>query len=198
MLGLLVWSCNSNIQENNNNTSTKDEVYIDFVKEKRNQKNDNLIKRGVIEQDDLATFSGLKYYEPDSTYIVRANIEKVKPEQIILETTSGKPRQVFKFLKLTFNLKGENNILYAYVENITNPVDLFIPFKDKSNETETYKAGRYLDLKYQNESKLILLDFNFAYNPYCHYNHEYSCPLVPFENTLKIAIEAGEKTLYNN
>ena len=37
------------------------------------------------------------------------------------------------------------------------------------------------------------MDFNLAYNPYCAYNENWSCPLTPFENRLKAAIAAGEK-----
>ncbi|MCL2877903.1 MAG: DUF1684 domain-containing protein, partial [Acidobacteria bacterium] len=37
------------------------------------------------------------------------------------------------------------------------------------------------------------LDFNRAYNPYCTYNPEYSCPSPPKENTLPVPIRAGEK-----
>ena len=37
------------------------------------------------------------------------------------------------------------------------------------------------------------LDFNQAYNPYCVYNPTYSCPLPPAENTLEVAISAGER-----
>jgi uncharacterized protein (DUF1684 family) len=38
-----------------------------------------------------------------------------------------------------------------------------------------------------------IIDFNYAYNPYCAYNEKYSCPIPPIENHLKIAISAGEK-----
>jgi hypothetical protein len=37
------------------------------------------------------------------------------------------------------------------------------------------------------------IDLNYAYNPYCAYNPNYSCPLPPRENWLKVPIRAGEK-----
>ena len=40
----------------------------------------------------------------------------------------------------------------------------------------------------------ITLDFNKAYNPYCAYISNFSCPLPPSENLLTIPIKAGEKT----
>ena len=39
----------------------------------------------------------------------------------------------------------------------------------------------------------MLLDFNFAYNPSCAYDHRWSCPLSPSENKLPLAVKAGER-----
>lgn len=73
---------------------------------------------------------------------------------------------------------------------------LFIPFRDITNGKETYSAGRYIDLdsvKHTIDKGKWILDFNRAYNPFCAYNSAYSCPFVPPENWLKVAIQAGEK-----
>ena len=74
---------------------------------------------------------------------------------------------------------------------------LFLPFKDRTNRTETYGGGRYLydtikgaDLGASPDA--ILLDFNFAYNPSCAYSPQWTCPLAPAENSLPVRIEAGE------
>jgi len=69
--------------------------------------------------------------------------------------------------------------------------DLFIIFKDATSGKETYGAGRYLDLDRHGDE--IVIDFNYAYNPYCAYNPDWSCPLPPAENWLKVPIRAGEK-----
>ena len=39
----------------------------------------------------------------------------------------------------------------------------------------------------------MLLDFNFAYNPSCAYDHRWSCPLSPPENRLPLSVPAGER-----
>jgi uncharacterized protein (DUF1684 family) len=39
----------------------------------------------------------------------------------------------------------------------------------------------------------ISVDFNLAYNPYCAYNENFSCPIPPRENRLKVPIRAGER-----
>lgn len=77
---------------------------------------------------------------------------------------------------------------------------LFIPFRDATNGTETYGAGRYLvdaaksaDLGGDPRVGTLLLDFNFAYQPSCAFDPRWACPLAPPENRLDVAIRAGER-----
>lgn len=76
---------------------------------------------------------------------------------------------------------------------------LFLPFRDATNGTATYGAGRYLldtaksaDLGTDPDGRLIL-DFNFAFQPSCAFDPVWSCPLAPPENRLDIRVEAGER-----
>ena len=59
-----------------------------------------------------------------------------------------------------------------------------MPFSDLTSGTETYQAGRYMDIDPQS-SGVYVVDFNLAYHPYCYYNAEYDCPFPPSENRLK-------------
>jgi uncharacterized protein len=77
---------------------------------------------------------------------------------------------------------------------------LFVPFRDATNGTETYGAGRYLldtaksaDLGAGAAPNTLVLDFNFAFHPSCAFDPKWSCPLAPPENRLDIRIEAGER-----
>jgi uncharacterized protein (DUF1684 family) len=77
---------------------------------------------------------------------------------------------------------------------------LFVPFRDATNGTETYGAGRYLldtaksaDLGAGSGPDSLILDFNFAFHPSCAFDPKWSCPLAPPENRLDIRIEAGER-----
>jgi uncharacterized protein (DUF1684 family) len=77
---------------------------------------------------------------------------------------------------------------------------LFLPFRDATNGTETYGAGRYLldsaksaDLGIGSRAESLILDFNFAFHPSCAFDPRWSCPLAPPENRLDIRIEAGER-----
>jgi uncharacterized protein (DUF1684 family) len=76
---------------------------------------------------------------------------------------------------------------------------LFIPFRDATNGSETYGAGRYLvdaaksaDLGTTDDGRLIL-DFNFATQPSCAFDPRWACPLAPPENRLDIEVRAGER-----
>ena len=52
-----------------------------------------------------------------------------------------------------------------------------------------------IELKYPENGKIII-DFNQSYNPYCAYNHKYSCPIPPKENFIDIEIKAGVKKFH--
>jgi uncharacterized protein (DUF1684 family) len=77
---------------------------------------------------------------------------------------------------------------------------LFLPFRDATNGTETYGAGRYLldgaksaDLGGDRDAGTLVLDFNFAYQPSCAFDPKYACPLSPPSNRLDLPIRAGER-----
>ena len=106
-----------------------------------------------------------------------------------------------KFGEAHFKIDGKALVLNIY-QNIElskkkEYVDyLFLPFSDLTCGKESYIGGRYIDLKIPT-SDTILIDFNTAYNPYCAYNHKYSCPIVPLENDLPVAINAGVKKFHD-
>ena len=77
---------------------------------------------------------------------------------------------------------------------------LFIPFRDATNGSETYGAGRYLldaaksaDLGGDPARGTLILDFNFAFHPSCAFDPKWACPLAPPENRLDLAVRAGER-----
>jgi uncharacterized protein len=90
-------------------------------------------------------------------------------------------------------VKGQPLTLGAFVEAGARSFDrLFVPFTDLTSGTETYPAGRYLDLD-RTRTGIYIIDFNRAYNPYCYYNPTYDCPYPPRGNRLTVPIRAGEK-----
>lgn len=160
----------------------------------RSQKNDYLrvADDSPIPVPERPAFPGLLYFPPDSTFAVAAEFEPfADPEPVTMMMTSGDPVTMERAGKFSFRIDGRSAELTAY-RNLDHPERYFLPFRDATNGEGTYWAGRYLDIA-RNEGKTYLLDFNYAYNPYCAYNHAYACPVVPMENILTAAIPAGER-----
>lgn len=142
-------------------------------------------------QDELLP---LAYFDPSLTYRVPA-VLRVEAEQPTMEmpTSTGQQRLMQRVGTLEFSLKGESLTLGAFIEAGAADVNrLFVPFTDLTSGTETYPAGRYLDLD-RTRTGLYIIDFNQAYNPYCYYNPTYDCPFPPRGNRLALPVRAGEK-----
>ncbi len=153
---------------------------------------DNPLKNLTAEQ--RSALLPLAYYPVDETYSVPAQLE-VSDDQPVFEmpTSKGLMRKERRVGVLNFTLKGESLTLGAFVDDETRDMStLFVPFTDLTTGTETYAAGRYLDL-HRTVTGVYVIDFNQAYNPYCAYNATYDCPYPPPSNRLKVAVLAGEK-----
>jgi len=137
-------------------------------------------------------FEGLAYFPVEARWKVRAFLRKAEfRPAMVLATSTGEPRSVLQEGRLEFEAEGKKLMLQAYgLEG--DEGRLFIPFKDLTTGKETYGAGRYLEAEKESGDS-VWLDFNLCYQPYCAYNPAYSCPLVPAENTLSVAVRAGEK-----
>ena len=95
--------------------------------------------------------------------------------------------------RLEFVLKGQQLSLGALIESGASDFNrLLVPFTDLTSGTETYPAGRYLDLD-RTATGIYEIDFNKAYHPYCYYSPKFDCPYPPAENRLPIPVRAGEK-----
>jgi uncharacterized protein (DUF1684 family) len=148
-----------------------------------------------IVRQDRPGFHGLSYYpvNPDLRFSVKLH-RYSSPRQIRLGTNTGEIRSALRYGYFEFQVESQDCRLQVYkLEDAPDRgASLFIPFRDSTSGAETYSGGRYIDLK-ENTSGVYDLDFNRAYNPYCAYNSEFSCPFPPAENTLRVPIRAGEK-----
>lgn len=146
-----------------------------------------------IPADKMNELLPLKYFPADLSYVVPASFTPAAvrtPLQI--PTSTGEVRAMEVVGTLEFTLKGQALSLGALVEAGTPPDRLFVPFTDLTSGTETYAAGRYLEIT-RTATGLYTIDFNRAFQPYCAYNHSYDCPYPPPSNRLSVAIRAGEK-----
>jgi len=147
-----------------------------------------------IPENRKAELLPLAYFQIDPDYNVAAVLKPTADQTVILMPTStGGQRQMRRVGALEFVLKGQSLKLTAFVEADAPNLDrLFVPFADMTTGTETYPAGRYIDLN-RTPTGIYELDFNRAYHPYCYYNASYECPYPPAENRLKVPVRAGER-----
>jgi uncharacterized protein len=147
-----------------------------------------------IPRNRHAEFLPLAYFPIDPEYNVPAVLEPSDdPTVVEMPTSTGGIDKFRRAGTLAFALKAEPQKLTAFVPANATTVDrLFVPFSDLTSGTETYAAGRFLDLD-RNETGIYNIDFNRAYIPYCYYNPTYECPYPPRENRLKVPIRAGER-----
>jgi uncharacterized protein (DUF1684 family) len=167
--------------------------YVSKLAAERAQKDADFRKASdPIPDNRKAELLPLVYFPIDPSYKVPAVLKRLDDPTIIeMPTSTGTSRRMRRYGTLEFTLKGQALKLTAFIE-VADPNHLFVAFTDLTSGTETYPAGRYLDLT-PNSTGNYELDFNRAYNPYCYYNVSYECPYPPSENRLKIPIRAGEK-----
>jgi uncharacterized protein len=136
----------------------------------------------------------LDYFTASVDYRVPAVLRPSDDRTMIeMPTSTGQLRKMMRVGRLEFTLRGEQLGLSAFIEAGSRDLNrLFVPFTDMTSGTETYPAGRYMDLD-RTPTGLYIIDFNRAYHPYCYYNPVYDCPYPPRENRLAIPVRAGEK-----
>lgn len=169
--------------------SFQDKMNLDFADE----------KTSPLTQEDLENFKGLDFFPIDSKYKVVAKFEKVEHGRTFTMKTTTDRLPIYKLFGIaSFELKGETFSLEIYQNQdlIKDPEyedHLFLPFTDQTNGESSYGGGRYLDLSIPDGDEIVL-DFNMAYNPYCAYNADYSCPIPPRANHLDTEIRAGVRS----
>jgi len=181
-------------------SGNSDEAYITKVADTRAERVRFLktSEQSPFTQFDLK-YEPLSFFTIDPSYKVRANLERIQsPTRVMIQSSDGTSAPYSKFAYASFKLQGQSfKLLILKPAGFgALPNTYFTAFADDTSGESTYGGGRYLDLQI-GKSDNIEIDFNLAYNPYCAYVSEYSCPLPPAENVLPLRIEAGEKD-YNH
>ena len=135
-------------------------------------------------------FDGLNYFVENPDLRMEIQLERFDPiDHVQIQTNTGEVQTYERYGCFRFTLDGEEIQLTVF----RNEHGFFLPFTDSLAGEETYGAGRYLEPEELGQNRL-LIDFNLAYNPYCAYNENWSCPITPPENRLRVPIRAGEKS----
>lgn len=155
-------------------------------------------QQSPLEPDQLETFNGLSYYPENPDLDILAELEPVEEDEpVTLITSKGSVQQFYRVGKLRFAVDGARQVLTLFQD--AEGSYLFLPFTDATSGTETYGAGRYVEVEphgMHGDRHMIRVNFNLAYNPYCAYNEMWVCPIPPTENRLSAPIRAGEKTFH--
>ncbi len=154
--------------------------------------------QSALSPEQKRDFSGLRYYpyNPGLRFLLRVDT-KIEPLVMEDELPEEGLIRLERFGRIHFAVDGQAVSLSLFWI-VGYGGGIFLPFRDLTNQENTYGGGRYLldtikhaDLGYVADR--IVIDFNFAYNPSCAYNPRWVCPLAPSENWLNIPIRAGEQ-----
>ncbi len=169
-----------------------DETFAANLEAERQQKDEFFRTSGESPIEDKKLFTGLVYFEPDQAYRVLAKLTPYDgaEKELKITYTDGTAESYERYAYADFDIKGDPQRLLL----LKNEGTISVLFKDKTSGDLTYGGGRYLDIPIgEVKGNTLVLDFNKAYSPYCAYVPDYACPLPPKENTLDVAVEAGEK-----
>lgn len=169
-----------------------EEEYAAQIKEQRDEKEIFFRTSPESPIENKATFGGLTYFAPDQSFRVLASLTPFDGEEKELKIayTDGTEDTYERLYYADFTVKGIPQRLLL----LKNEGTISVLFRDETSGSQTYGGGRYIDIALEEvRGNTLIIDFNKSYNPYCAYSPGYACPLPPAENTMTVAIEAGEK-----
>ena len=151
-------------------------------------------KESPLTEKQKESFVGLNYFSPNPHLYFELPLETNTPgvgEEVIIHTTGGDKQIYKKAGKISFQVDGKNLEVVVYEDPEIEQYQYYLLFKDQTTGKETYENGRMLQIEGKGDK--LVVDFNYAYNPYSSYNENWDCPIIPEENHLPVRIEAGEK-----
>lgn len=143
--------------------------------------------------DERPQFKGLPYWPYDPTLRFEVEVEPAPAERLTAIGSTGEPYPLDRIGRVSLPV-GKLDVFWVAVYG----GGVFLPFRDGSSGRQTYGGGRYL-LDTVKGADLggsvgwLVVDFNYAYNPSCAYDPQWSCPLAPPANRLTVPILAGER-----
>jgi len=178
-----------------------DNSYINEIKTWQAEMNAEFAnpKESPLTEEDRANFTHLDYYDIDSNFRVNAKLKlDLQKKKFGMKTTTSRLPIYVKYGVASFKINGEKFQINIYQNVELSKKEeykdyLFMLFTDKTSGKTSYAGGRYIDLRIPKKGDDFIIDFNKAYNPYCAYNHKYSCPIPPEEDYFDIEINAGVK-----
>jgi len=157
--------------------------------------------QSALDDAQRSTFGGLAYFEYDPVLRFQLPIEPaVDPGVLEFQLSEDGVVRARRFGRVHFELDGQACALSLFWL-LGYGGGVFLPFRDATGGHETYGGGRYVldTIKHADLGRvgdLVVIDFNYAYNPSCAYSPRWVCPPSPHENQLRLPIRAGEKAFH--
>ncbi len=139
-------------------------------------------------------FKGLDYFPPNPNLSFELDLNKNIPDvdsKVTIKTTGGGEQIYLRAGKVTFRVEDKEIEAVVFEDPEQEQFQYYLLFRDRTTGKETYENGRMLQIPKKGDK--LIIDFNYAYNPYSSYNGRWDCPITPGENVLPVAIKAGEK-----
>ena len=147
------------------------------------------------ESEARQSFDGIRYFPIDPRYRVTATLEPYgEPREVEIPTITGDPTTMLAPGLLRFTLGGNPLSLEPYVGSVEDE-SYFLIFRDRTSGNTSYGGGRFLGADRVTDDGTTTIDFNYSYSPPCAFTAYATCPLPPSQNSLPVAIEAGERFL---
>ena len=165
---------------------------LQFRKEKdRAWKND---KESPLTGEQKRNFKGLNYFPANPNLSFELTLDKNIPDvgkEVIIKTTGGDEQIYLEAGRVRFTVESKKIDATIFEDPEQEQFQYYLLFRDQTTGTETYENGRMLQIPKKGDK--LIVDFNYAYNPYSSYNDNWDCPITPVENILPVTIHAGEK-----
>lgn len=197
---ILQFGCKSEKGEETNSKSL-DKNYLMQLLNERAYKDSSMqfAPYSPFNRDPKAEYKKLNYYEPNSEFIFTSKLfENDTKDTVDVYGTLGEIRRVIEFGYVVLNYRNDEYKVNVYKAFGADGTPYFsIWFTDKTTGKETYGVGRYLDFNKEDDpDHIYTIDFNRAYNPYCAYSAQFTCPIPRQEDYINIEIKAGEKNFH--
>ena len=150
-----------------------------------------------IPEAERAAYQGPPVHPYDPAARTTAQLRPLPAETVEIANSDGVTTRFARFAEASFELYGQAATLEVFWLEAYGG-GIYLSFRDATSGSTTYGGGRYVldtvkgaDLGTVGDR--LVLDFNFAYNPSCAYDPQWSCPLPPPANRLPFEIAAGER-----
>lgn len=151
-------------------------------------------EQSPLTDDQKKNFKGLNYFPPNPNLSFALELDKNilgVGEKVVIKTTGGDEQVYLRAGKVRFTVEDKEVEAIVFEDPEQEQYQYYLLFRDQTTGGETYENGRMLQIP--KKGNKLVIDFNYAYNPYSSYNNQWDCPITPKGNILPVPIKAGEK-----